>query len=101
MAKIKLRIDALEVETFQTSGEAGTKGTVFGNDTLSHDTWCGAWGCDSTQLQIMCTCTVQPENTCDHSCAGTCNGVDDTCNWGCPGYTEDAHCPTNPGYQGC
>ena len=101
MAKMKLRIDALEVETFPTSGEEGTKGTVLGNDSLSNDTWCGEYGCDSTQYQIMCTCTVQPYNTCDYSCAGTCNGYDDTCNSTCEGYTQDAHCPTNLGYQGC
>lgn len=102
MAKLRLSLDALAVETFETAEEASHRGTVRGNDeSESNDTWCGMYGCDSTQYQIMCTCTVQPANTCDYTCQGTCNGYDDTCNSGCAGYTQDAHCPTAPGYLGC
>jgi hypothetical protein len=101
MSKLKLTVESLQVETFETSDLAGARGTVRGNDSMSNDTWCGAYGCDSTQLQIMCTCTVQPANTCDYTCQGTCNGYDDTCNSNCEGYTQDAHCPTAPGYLGC
>jgi len=101
MSKLKLTVESLRVETFETSDEAGTRGTVLANDSLSNDTWCGEWGCDSTQLQLICTCTVQPANTCDYTCQGTCNGYDDTCNSTCQGYTQDAHCPTAPGYLGC
>src|SRR5215218_1460555 len=59
MSKLKLTVESLQVETFETSDEAGARGTVLANDSLSNDTWCGEWGCDSTQLQLICTCTVQ------------------------------------------
>jgi hypothetical protein len=101
MKKLTLTVESLQVETFETSDPAGARGTVRGNDTASNDTWCEAYGCVSTQLQIVCTCTVQPENSCDYSCQGTCNYENDTCSYLCEGYSYDAHCPTAPAYLGC
>jgi len=106
MAKLRLTLDELQVETFPTTGGAAGRGTVRGQDSGTDDLYCqaGTWGgngCDSTQYQIMCGCTAGgPENgTCDVSCGATCM-MDETCDYGC-GATYDAHCPTNPGYQGC
>lgn len=105
MARLKLMIDELEVETFETARDGTGRGTVRGHDSGTDDLECQAntWGgngCDSTQLQFQCTCSGGGVNnsTCNASCAPTCNyNGGDTCYYGCPGYVG----PTDPGYQGC
>lgn len=79
MKKIRLQLDALAVESFETTAAEKAKGTVFGEE-CSCLTDCTCPGCP--------TC----DNTCPLSCNGTCNeftcGGDDTC--------LDSPCQTYP-----
>lgn len=70
--KLKLNLDQLAVDSFDTSEPEAQKGTVFGEQCT----------CDTN-----CTCPGCP--TCDESCNGTCAGQD-TCDYtcGCGGYTD-------------
>ena len=121
MAKLRLTIDELQVESFATGADGSARGTVRAQSYHTApggyectNPWCaGQTGfycgvatdagdtCDSTQLQIMCGCTAG-QTACDTTCGPT-NNFDPTCAYGagCPDYTNDAHCPTNAGYIGC
>lgn len=111
MPKMLLRLEDLQVDSFDTSPEGRRRaGTVYGQSIWSFgqedpcvsdfrcggDTtspcWAGSWegpGCDSTQYQDLCTCTGggQDNTTCDVNIS--CGGPD-TC--GCahtdPRYHE-------------
>lgn len=56
MNKLKLRLDDLLVDTFQTAPSAKEKGTVFGEQCTCY---------------TQCTCPGCP--TCEESCGGTCD----------------------------
>jgi hypothetical protein len=60
MNKLKLHLDELAVESFDTTATAKEKGTVFGEQCTCY---------------TNCTCPGCP--TCDHTCAYTCD--DATC----------------------
>jgi hypothetical protein len=82
MKKLKLTVEALRVESFETADqEMGRRGTVRGNASAS------------TCAQRDCDCHDHTEW--DASCA-TC--IDLTCEAVC--YT-DVDCPTYPNYPGC
>lgn len=63
MNKVKLAVEALRVESFETAAAPGGAGTVRGHeDTLER-------ACQTQQYD----CTVQGGYTCDYgSCVGTC-----------------------------
>lgn len=83
MKKLKLTVDALRVESFETAeAELEQRGTVRGNAS------------DSTCIERACGCAGDTEW--DITC-GTCK-YDETCYNGCPTHFN---CPTSPGYQGC
>jgi hypothetical protein len=63
MPKLKLRLDDLQVDTFQTTTVRKEKGTVFGEQCTCH-TQCTCPGCP--------TCYASCNGTCDASCNGTC-----------------------------
>jgi hypothetical protein len=78
MSKLQLRVEELEVETFDLLPRLSGKGTVRGHEDSvesgcdSVDACCqagthGGDGCDSTQYQDLCGCTHGgPDNTtCD------------------------------------
>ena len=67
MAKLKLHLDDLEVESFDTRGVEKEKGTVVGE-------------------QCSCGGTCYPQATCPGTCAYTCD--DPTCPYTC----DDATC---------
>jgi hypothetical protein len=76
--KLRLNLDQLTVDSFDTSTTVREKGTVFGEQ-------CTCW--------TNCTCPGCP--TCDntacgqHTCGVSCNGTCDfTCELGC-GYSGD------------
>jgi hypothetical protein len=74
MAKVKLNLDALDVETFVTAPPPLERGTVHGNACS-----------DSTCNQKVCTCTygVGPGNgTCDYSCDFPCEATNINCSAG-------------------
>ncbi len=83
--KLKLNLDALSVDTFDTTRSERQNGTVFGEQ-------CTCWtACGQN------TCPGCP--TCDGSCNGTCAGsCDNTCVYTC----DDASCAgCGTGYTAC
>lgn len=84
MKKLKLTLDALKVDSFQTDeADAEGRGTVNGHQS------------DSTCLQRVCTC--RDETEWDMSC-GSCVQYGETCYNTCPTYLN---CPTAYYYPGC
>lgn len=87
MKKLMLNLEALSVESFETSRGLMERGTVRGAS-------------ESTANQIICTCNSD-NGTCDASCDGGC-GTDYTCqscNGTCGGdtcgfCTRDLTCAT-------
>jgi hypothetical protein len=83
MRKLRLQLDDLQVDTFQTTAPERPKGTVFGEQCTCY-TNCTCPGCP--------TCDASCNGTCDASCNGTCYentcacGTYDTCRFNC-GYT--------------
>ena len=96
MNKLKLKLDDLQVDTFQTTAPQKAKGTVFGEQCTCY-TQCTCPGCP--------TCDASCNGTCDASCNGTCASCDascgGTCDWSC-GCTYEASCngQTCPTAQG-
>lgn len=103
MSKLSLRLDGLEVQTFETLPRVRGRGTVHGHASAegtgcdSMDACCqanteGGDGCDSTQLQDICGCTNGgPYNTtCDVNL--TC-GVVGSCQYQtCAGPQDHTGC---------
>ncbi|HZG43630.1 MAG TPA: hypothetical protein VEY93_11745 [Longimicrobium sp.] len=86
--KLKLNLDQLAVDSFDTTKPEAKTGTVFGEQCTCY-TNCTCPGCPTCYASCNGTCG----NTCDASCNGTCG---DTCDWTC-NYT-DCGCDT---YQPC
>jgi hypothetical protein len=100
MNKLKLRLDDLRVDTFQTTSVQKEKGTVFGEQCTCY-TNCTCPGCP--------TCVASCNGTCDASCNGSCGGAtcdascygscDWSCDYSCGGTCEgDQTCATMPAY---
>jgi hypothetical protein len=79
MKKIRLSLDALRVESFETGGEPREGGTVHAHATRPNQNTC-AFSCAT-----CITCQTCPKPTFEESCPETCT---------CPGETE-------PGYYTC
>lgn len=80
MRKLKLRLDDLRVDTFQTTAVRREKGTVFG-EQCTCNTQCTCPGCP--------TCYASCNGTCDASCNGTCVA---SCNCGGADTVYDDTC---------
>jgi hypothetical protein len=90
MNKLKLHLDDLQVDTFQTTPVRKTKGTVFGEQCTCH-TQCTCPGCPTCYASCDGTCAA----TCYGSCGGTCDATCDGCGtWdvSCGGNTCDYTC---------
>lgn len=87
MRKIRLDLNALDIESFDTSSVLRAKGTMVGHE-LSANTQC---------MQETCanTCHV---TWCQNTCAGTCEPTQ----WGggCGGESGDCHIHTETCTQG-
>lgn len=87
MNKIRLQLDSLTVESFETTAAEKAKGTVFGEECTC-PTNCTCPGCPTCNETCPQTCA----HTCDDSecimtCVGeTCGGGGYTC-WDSCGYT--------------
>jgi hypothetical protein len=89
MNKIKLHLEALAVDSFDTTASARSKGTVFGEQCTCY-TVCTCPGCPTCDGTCPATCpytcdgySCGGEATCaGHTCDGTCRG-DDTCGFSC------------------
>lgn len=77
--KLKLQLDQLTVDSFDTSAVRQEKGTVFGEQCTCY-TQCTCPGCP--------TCYASCNGSCDASCNGTC--YEATCN-----NCGSANCETN------
>jgi hypothetical protein len=92
MKKLKLRLDDLRVDTFDTSAGRKEKGTVFGEQCTCY-TQCTCPGCP--------TCYASCNGSCDASCNGTCG---DTCDASCQGtcdYCGPSYANTCDGFNTC
>jgi hypothetical protein len=97
MNKLKLRLDDLRVDTFQTTSGQKEKGTVFGEQCTCY-TNCTCPGCPTCDASCNGSCDVSCNGscaaTCDASCYGSCDWTcEDTCDYSCGGYS----CDTSPG----
>ena len=72
--KLKLNLDQLAVDSFDTTRPAARAGTVFGEECTCQ-TACTCPGCP--------TCYESCNGTCGDTCAYTCD--DDTCAYSCDG----------------
>ena len=98
--KLKLNLEDLSVDTFDTTAPHKAKGTVFGEQCTCY-TQCTCPGCPTCDASCNGTCGDTCPNTCaytcdDASCAGTCAASDCAPCWdtdprftGCGPY----HCP--------
>jgi hypothetical protein len=69
--KLKLNLDQLKVDSFDTSAMEKPKGTVFGEQCTCY-TNCTCPGCPTCDASCNGTCDGSCNGTCDASCAGTC-----------------------------
>jgi hypothetical protein len=95
-SKLKLQLEDLSVESFDTSTSEKPKGTVFG-EQCTCPTACTCPGCPTCDASCDDTC----DGTCDScfSCGGTCGQY--TCYHSCDLWcTEGATCDAN-GYGTC
>ena len=80
MAKLKLALDALDVQSFDTDGGRGRTGTVHGHDTVQTE-WCTGYpDCISRGC-------ATPKETCYGSCG---------CTQGCGGASSPNECVSYP-----
>ena len=87
--KLKLNLDELTVDSFDTMRPAPKAGTVFGEQCTCY-TNCTCPGCPTCYASCDGTCAGTCAQTCDDAtCAGCASGYytcgDDTCN-GCDTY---------------
>lgn len=95
MNKLKLHLDDLLVESFDTSRPTERQGTVFGEVCTC------AYTCDDPTCAITCddaTCVYTCDDpSCAESCNGTCDGYTclDSCGGTCwnPRCNPSAICP--------
>jgi hypothetical protein len=76
--KLRLNLDQLTVDSFDTATEPAVKGTVFGEQCTCY-TNCTCPGC------YTCDHTYCNQDTCQVSCEGSCEGW--TCGETCNDYT--------------
>jgi hypothetical protein len=93
MSKLKLAMDDLRVESFETTSGASEKGTVFGEQCTCR-TVCTCPGCNTCDATCPNTCAYTCDDSeCMMTCIGeTCMGGGYTC-WDSCGYTCQGTCP--------
>jgi hypothetical protein len=95
MTKLKLALENLVVESFDTTAVAKEKGTVFG-EQCSCQTICTCPGCPTCDVSCNGTCGASCNGSCDNSCGCTWVCVPETegdtckvytCRWDCTDYS--------------
>ena len=92
--KLKLKLDDLQVDTFQTMPVEKPKGTVFGEQCTCY-TQCTCPGCPTCYASCNGTCDASCNGTCGASCGATCDySCGGTCDYSCDcsNYSCDATC---------
>jgi hypothetical protein len=82
MRKLKLEIDALRVESFDTAGTRMDPGTVRAHGDAVDE----AFAITTPQTQLSCfgSCRISCQASCLGSCVGTCDPkCTDLCSLGC------------------
>jgi hypothetical protein len=93
MKKLRLHLDDLRIDSFQTTAPEKPKGTVFGEQCTCY-TQCTCPGCP--------TCYASCNGSCDASCNGTCgNTCDASCQGTCDYYCNPSYDNTCDGYNTC
>ena len=93
MRKLRLQLEDLRIDSFDTTPAPKEKGTVFGEQCTCY-TQCTCPGCPTCANYVTCdascngTCDASCNGTCGASCNGTCGA---TCDWTC-GFTCGASC---------
>ena len=102
MNKLKLKLDDLQVDTFQTTPASKEKGTVFGEQCTCW-TQCGqntCPGCPTCDATCNGTCNASCNGTCAScgaSCGGSCDWTCDwTCDYSCGDSCDGFTCATSP-----
>ena len=91
MKKLKLHLEDLRIDSFQTSPPEKPKGTVFGEQCTCW-TQCTCPGCPTCDASCNGTCGASCNGTCAASCGGTCDYTcGNTCDYTCNANT----CGTN------
>ncbi len=88
MNKLKLHLEDLQIDSFQTTPAEKPKGTVFGEQCTCY-TQCTCPGCPTCDASCNGSCDASCNGTCGASCGATCGG---TCDWTCGGDTCDYTC---------
>jgi hypothetical protein len=85
MKKLKLHLDDLQIDSFQTTPAEKPKGTVFGEQCTCY-TQCTCPGCPTCDASCNGTCDATCPNTCftcelscRPSCLGTCDYFNPSC----------------------
>ena len=96
MKKLRLQLEDLRIDSFQTTPAEKPKGTVFGEQCTCY-TQCTCPGCPTCYASCNGSCDASCNGTCGASCDATCGAscgwtCDNTCGDSCGGYT----CPTSP-----
>jgi hypothetical protein len=96
MKKLRLQVEELAVESFDTSYLQHERGTVEGHSGTCTDPESCDYSCHSLLPSDCCTvdvtCPASCAQSCQVSCNGTCNGLF-TCDERCQGPTNPFICP--------
>jgi hypothetical protein len=85
MNKLKLHLEDLAVESFDTTRPEKAKGTVFGEQCTCY-TNCTCPGCPTCDASCNGTCDASCNGTCNASCNGSCNCTYEHMCQGCTAY---------------
>lgn len=72
MRKVRLKVEALEVEAF-TVGSESARGTALAHGLSEGDAYDSGCGPCSVQATCVGTCPATCGNTCDRTCRTTCD----------------------------
>jgi hypothetical protein len=95
-SKLKLDLDQLTVDSFDTSATDKPRGTVFGEQ-------CTCWtACGQNTCPGCPTCDATCNGSCGATCAGSCYGTcgEATCGYSCDGWCTQYDATCN-GYGTC
>lgn len=93
MHKLKLVMDDLRVESFETIAAAKEKGTVIGAECTCYSA-CTCPGCPTCDATCPNTCAFTCDDRTCYSCDGTCETCGATCWCSALGCYSDG-CPNN------
>jgi hypothetical protein len=96
-SKLKLNLDELTIDSFDTTANENARGTVVGEEQCTCWTACGQNTCPGCP-----TCDASCNGTCGATCAGSCYGTCDgaSCGYSCDGYCTQYDATCN-GYGTC